>query len=157
MSDLVLSEPFYAPSTEGALDHLFSLRDSIKGRIQSIASFMDGEARNALHYCIEGAKHERERYGVSMDELLDVGRAVKALDADFWNRAMELTDVRECMPQARRSEWHELIRTHATPDFIPDNVIPTFQDLLSSRAKFFAERVDGIFRELSRKIGRAHV
>lgn len=148
--ELVLSEPFYAPSTEGALDHLFSLRDGIKGRIESIASFMDGEARSALHYCIEGAKHERERHGISMDDLLDVSRAVKALDADFWNRAMELTDVRECMPQARRSEWFELIRTHGTPDFIPDNVIPTFQDLLSSRAKFFAERVDGIFRELSR-------
>lgn len=148
--DLLLQEPFYAPSTEGALDHLFSLRDGVKGRIESIANFMDGEARNALRYCIEGAKHERERYGLDLDELLDVDRAVAALDADFWNRAMDLTDVRECMPQARRTDWYELIRGHKTPPFIPENVIPTFEDLLSSRAKFFAERVDGIFRALSR-------
>lgn len=150
MTELQISEPFYAPSTEGALDHLFSSRDGVKKKIEDIAGFMDGPARLALNYCIEGAKHERERYGLSMDDLLDVSRAVKALDADYWNRAMDLTDVRECMPQARRSEWHELISKHATPEFVPENVIPTFQDLLSSRSKFFAERVDGVFRALSR-------
>lgn len=149
-AELVLQEPFYAPSTEGGLDHLFAMRDAVKGRIEAIAGFMDGEARNALHYFIEGAKHENERYGLTVDSLLNVEAAVKALDADYWNRAMDLTDVRECMPQARRTDWYELIRTHATPEFIPDNVIPTFQDLLSSRAKFFAERVDGMFRALSR-------
>lgn len=149
-AELVLQEPFYAPSTEGGLDHLFAMRDAVKGRIEAIAGFMDGEARNALHYFIEGAKHENERYGLTVDSLLNVEAAVKALDADYWNRAMDLTDVRECMPQARRTDWYELIRMHATPEFIPDNVIPTFQDLLSSRAKFFAERVDGMFRALSR-------
>lgn len=148
--DLVLSEPFYAPSTDGAIDHLFSMRDAVKARIESIANFMDGETRNALHYCIEGAKHESDRHGLTVSNLLNVEAAIKALDADYWNRAMDLTDVRECMPQARRSDWHELIRTHATPDFIPENVIPTFQDLLASRSKFFAERVDGMFRALSR-------
>jgi len=150
-TELIVEEPFFAPSTEGALDHLFNLRDGVKGRIEAIANFMDGEAREALRYCIEGAKNERERYGLDLDELLDVDRAVAALDADYWNRAMGLTDVRECMPQERRTDWYELIQKHKTPPFIPENVIPTFEDLLSSRAKFFAERVDGVFRALSRK------
>lgn len=149
-TDLVVSEPFYAPSTEGAIDHLFAQRDAIKARIEAIANFMDGETRSALHYCIDGAKHANERYGISADDLLNVERATKALDADFWNRAMDLTDVRECMPQDRRTDWYEQIRKHDTPEFIPDNVIPTFEVLLSSRAKFFAERVDGLFRNLSR-------
>lgn len=149
-ADLVLSEPFYAPSTDGAIDHLFGMRDAIKARIEAIANFMDGEARNALHYCVAGANSKRDRYGVEVAELLDVERAVKALDADYWSKAMELTDVRECMPQARRSEWDELIRKHDTPEFTPESVRPTFEDLLSSRAKFFAERVDGLFRSLSR-------
>lgn len=146
---LVLSEPFYAPSTEGALDHLFSMRDGVKQRIEAIAGFMDGEARQALHYCVEGSKEERDRSSVTVEALLNVEAAVKALDADYWNRAMDLTDVRECMPQQRRTDWYELIRTRATPEFTPENVIPTFQDLLSSRSKFFAERVDGMFRSLS--------
>lgn len=150
--DLVLSEPFYAPSTDGAIDHLFALRDGVKSRIEAIAGFMDGEARSALRYCVEAASDEcAGRYGgVTVEGLLNVEAATKALDADFWNRAMDMTDVRECMPQQRRSEWHELIRTHATPEFTPEHVIPTFQDLLASRSKFFAERVDGLFRSLSR-------
>lgn len=148
--NLAVSEPFYAPSTEGALDHLFTLRDGVKQRIEAIAGFMDGEARQALHYFIEGAKQENDRHGIEVESLLNVDAAVNALDASYWNRAMELTDVRECMPQARRTDWHELIRKHATPEFTPENVIPTFQDLLSSRSKFFAERVDGLFQNLSR-------
>ena len=153
--ELVLQEPFYAPSTEGALDHLFTRRESIKGRIEAIASFMDGEARQALDHFLRGAQ-VASRFSRSIpdaSELLDVEQAVASLDARLWDEAMKLTDVMDCMPEARRYEWHEQIQKHKTPEFVPDNVVPTFEFLLGSRHKFLAEKVDGLFRNLS----RAHV
>lgn len=149
-SDLVLAEPFYAPSTEGALDGLLSQRDGMKARIQSVAASIDDESRGAMGYFLQssGAK-SGYHVAISVDDLLDTPGAIAALDADYWHRAMDLTDVYNCMPQARRDEWSNMIRERKTPEFTADAVIPTFEDLLSSRAKFFAERVDGIFRELS--------
>src|SRR5690606_6512352 len=151
-ADLVLQEPFYAPSTEGALDHLFSQRDAIKARIEGIANFMDGESRNALYYCLQGATDPKAGRSAApeVEKLLNVEKATAALDADFWDRATQLTDVQECMPEKRRYDWYELIQKRETPPFTPENVLPTFEDLLSSRAKFFAERVDGVFQALSR-------
>ena len=47
-ADLVLSEPFYAPSTEGALDGLLARRETMRQQIAGIASGLHGEARRAL-------------------------------------------------------------------------------------------------------------
>ena len=150
-TDLVIDQPFYAPSNEGALDHLFSRREAVKARIEAIAGFMDGEVRLALGYCLSAARlANHDRGSIDAEQLLNVETATAALDADLWSQAMKLTDVMECMPQDRRGEWHEQIRTHQTPPFTPENVLPTFEFLLGSRAKFLAERVDGMFRALSR-------
>lgn len=153
MNSIIPVEPFFAPSVDGALDHLISRRDAIKTRIEDIAEFIDGEARAALGFCLDAVRvKNRDRGGVpTADELLDVPRAVSALDAHFWAEAMRMTDVYECMPKARRDEWSEQIHDHKTPAFTADNVVPTFEFLLSARSKFFAERVDGIFRALSHK------
>jgi hypothetical protein len=152
---LVLADLFHAPSTDGALDHLLSFRESIVERIHAIAGFTDS-ARTALGFFLEGAKvhaHSCDRYGVVTDanELLNEERAIAALDAHLWKKAMDLTDVYDCMPQARRDEWNEQIQNHKTPPFTKENVAATFDFLLSSRSKFFAERVDGIFQSLSRR------
>lgn len=53
------------------------------------------------------------------------------------------------MPQVRRDEWYNAIRDMETPDFTEETVVNTMQELLNSREKFLAERVDGIFRALS--------
>lgn len=148
---LVLSEPFYAPSTEGALDHLFARREAIKSRIEAIAGLMDGESRMALGCFLSGySVASRGRHAPSADELLNVERAVASLDAGLWDEAMRMTDVMGCMPEARRHEWQEQIMEHKTPAFTPDNVLPTFEFLLTSRHQFLAEKVDGLFRNLSR-------
>lgn len=150
-NEIAAVEQFFAPSTEGALDHLFGQRDAVKLRIERIAGVMDADARLALQYCLEAERHRNPtRMPIEAESLLHVGRAVAALDAAMWERAMKLTDVRECMPQERRDEWNKQINEHQTPEFTPDNVMPTFEMLLTSRSKFFAERVDGLFRSLSR-------
>jgi hypothetical protein len=90
--------------------------------------------------------------------------AICALNADFWAEALALTDVYDTMPQKRRDEWNEQMRAWMEPrykkgkdpkldlpDFTEDAVRLTLTELLNSRSKFFAERVEGIFRSLSRE------
>lgn len=149
-TDLVLSEPFYAPSEDGALDTLLARRDRLAEAIAAVASGLDGDAKLAIGYFLAGAKAKQGHCPISVSDLLVVPPALAALDADCWQQAMKLTDVYDCMPQARRDEWTQAIERHQTPPFTADHVIPTFQTLLSSRQQFFAERVDGIFRALSR-------
>ena len=58
---------------------------------------------------------------------------------------MQLTDVLDLMPQARRDAWHASIREHKCPDFDEATVRATLEDLLGQRHTFLAERVDGFF------------
>ena len=75
--------------------------------------------------------------------------AIASLNSTFWQKALNMTDVYEYMPNNRRTEWNEQIREMKTPDFEEETVRPTIMELLNSRQQFFAERVDGIFRALS--------
>ena len=77
--------------------------------------------------------------------------ATKQLAADYWDKALKLTDVLDVMPEARRHEWAEQIRELETPPFEEEAVRSTLTALLQSRSRFFAERVEGIFRALSRE------
>src|SRR3546814_15948143 len=56
-----------------------------------------------------------------------------------------------CSSNLRRQEWYEQIREKQAPEFEEHTVRSTLMDLLASRTKFFAERVDGIFPSLSRE------
>lgn len=62
---------------------------------------------------------------------------------------MQLTDVLDMMPQARRDQWHKSISENTCPEFEEQAVRNTLAALMASRAKFLSERVDGIFRGLS--------
>lgn len=75
--------------------------------------------------------------------------ALKVLQAEYWQKVINMTDVLQSMPAEKRSELHEQIRTHKTPDFTPEIVFETINSLLMQRGKFFAQKVDGIFRNLS--------
>src|SRR5690606_19819628 len=90
--------------------------------------------------------------------------ALCALNSDFWEEALALTDVYDAMPQTRRTEWNDQLTARKEPrgkkraetehelqDFTEEVVRATLQDLLAARSRFFAERVDGIFRNLSRE------
>jgi hypothetical protein len=60
-----------------------------------------------------------------------------------------MTDVYDCMPQKRRDEWNKQIQEMKCVEFTEEAVRPTIESLLSLRSQFLAERVDGIFRNLS--------
>lgn len=121
---------------------------SLVRKIDHIAGIMSPELRVALAYFIEG-NTEKDSRSVDVERLLRKKGAIAALDATFWQRAMEMTAILDIMPQARRDTWYESIREKKCPHFEEKVVRDTFAELMAMRVKFLAERVDGIFSGLS--------
>ena len=159
---------FFAPMAADLVDSLVGQYDSARASIEALAAAVrSGQNASALHYFVEGNVSEsRHSMPHTVDKLFRVEGAVAQLNADFWNRALRQTDVLDYMPQKRRDEWFEQIKNpegrkankHTSekelpplPEFEEGTVRATLGALLNSRAQFFGERVDGIFRALSRE------
>lgn len=144
----LVQQQFFAPVDTDALDSLLKMRDSCLERINKLAGIMESdEMRYALDCYSRTTDNAHARYHVSV--AFNTEKAIAALDSDMWQRAMSLTDVYDYMPAARQNEWRESIDKMTTPTFNAENVYPTIRTLMQDRLKFFAERVDGIFKGLS--------
>lgn len=144
----VVASDFFAPVDADKVDGLMGEYAEARAAVEALSDFAVGRMPAALDYFIKGNR-KGGTYMPSATELLRKPVALAALNADFWDRAIKLTDVMDHMPQVRRTEWNEAIREHKTPEFTPEIVRATITELLHSRSKFLAERVDGIFRALS--------
>ncbi|MFJ2455407.1 DUF4942 domain-containing protein [Pseudomonas protegens] len=161
---------FFAPMSSDLIDGLIGQYNASRANVQTLsATVRAGQNASVLHYFIEGnVKDQRHSMPTTVDALFRPEGAIAQLNADFWSRALRMTDVFDYMPQARRDEWHEQIRNPEgrkankyssekelppLPAFEEDTVRSTLSSLLHNRSKFLAERIDGIFRALS----RAHV
>lgn len=132
------------------LESLFIAHEQAVHAIHGIAGFLGKKDNAALNYFFKAAQvHDRWAATIQLDRLFDASSAVKALDADYWQRAILLTDVLDIMPAEKRNEWNESIRQHTTPSFERGMVLDTLQNLVLQRERFFSERVDGVFRSLS--------
>lgn len=141
---------FFAPVDTSLIGALLTTHKRIEASIGAVDNFMrSDECRSALGFYLAACREDQGRIGLKVDGLMQKDKALAALHADYWDKALRLTDVLECMPQKRRDEWYELIRSHATPPFEDEAVYLTLQDMLNSRERFLAERVEGIFRALS--------
>lgn len=145
-------EGTYKPVESGVIFELLERYQQERHNIVSVAETINGQGglSGALYYFNNAARARDSDCHAVPSSHFDAEAGVKALDAEYWEKALAATDVLESMPQARRSEWQEIIRTHKTPDFTRDAVVSTIIDLLSSRLRFFSERVDGVFRQLSK-------
>lgn len=159
---------FFAPVSSDLIDVLVGEYDGASARITALAYAVRQEQyAGTLHYFIEGNTPD-QRHGLptTVEALFSVEGAIGQLRAEYWNRALRMTDVIDYMPQARRDEWFEQIShplgkkadKHSKeytlpplPDFTEETVRATLGTLMASRAKFFSERVDGIFQSLSRE------
>lgn len=153
MTTIDLIEPgaqFFAPVSTDAISGMVAQYDAVRGRIEQISSIVTGEMAAAMSYFLDGNTDSNSRYSaLNVERLFKVEGAVAALNAAYWSKALALTDVLDLMPQKRRDEWNKSIIEQTTPDFTEDTVRNTLADLINMRAKFFAERVDGMFRGLS--------
>lgn len=144
---------FFAPSSTDMVDGLVGQYRQARERITTVAQFAAGDTCKAvIDYFLGGnANEDRGRHSMQMSaaQMFQEDGAVAALNAAYWSKALNLTDVYDAMPQARRDEWNKVIREQTAPEFEETVVRDTLIGLLNSRAKFLAERVDGIFRALS--------
>ncbi len=175
---LVDGEEFFAPAPFDLFDTLMSQYRATRARVEAMAEAVGrDECAGVLHYFVQGNVSE-QRYTLpkTVGELFQLAPAIAQIDADFWDRALRLTDVLDIMPQKRRSEWREQIECplgkkarrladweiergavqkewdiEPIPAFTEDTVRTTLESLIAMRSKFFAERVDGIFQRLSRE------
>ncbi|WP_372165877.1 DUF4942 domain-containing protein [Xanthomonas euvesicatoria] len=159
---------FFAPAPFDLFDTLLGQYENARRRLQFMADAVSAEAcAGVLHYFVQ-ANTPDSRYSMpkTVEELFNQDRAIAYLDADFWKRALNMTDVLQIMPQKRKDEWFAQINeplgnaknrhTGAEaigriPEFNEGNVRATLESLIAMRGQFFAERVDGIFWKLSRK------
>ena len=168
--EVVSNELFFAPVSSDLIDGLLGRYQAMRGKIEQVAAIFGGDLGGVVHYFIEGNRSgDGSRYSAySAEKIFQVDGAVAALNAKFWGEALSMTDVYDYMPQARRNAWDAQIRdpqgvavrghrdagapkweVEPLPEFTEEAVRPTIFALLNSRAMFFAERVDGIFRGLS--------
>lgn len=158
---------FFAPAPTDLIDNLLAQYEAMRAKVERVADVMNGpDLAGALHYFAEYAgKHDRHLSCSTVETLFNLDGAIAHLNASFWSKAMHLTDVLDVMPQARRDEWHAQIqnplgekkdryssewKVPPIPEFNDENVRGTLMALLAQRETFFAERVDGIFRSLSK-------
>lgn len=166
-------DQFYAPVQFDALTLLASEFERTKARIIEVHDIISQEhVCGVMGFFFNGNGSDKYGHNASLrhlssfTEIFHLDGALCELTATFWDKALRQTDLLEYMPQARRTQWHEILnawRAHGykrganpemdMPDFNLDNLRATVQGLLARRAEFLAERVDGIFRGLS----RAHV
>ena len=128
------------------LQSLYAQCRSEKAAVKHVADTLDSKA---VDYFFDAARANDYRVSVNAKDIFQLDPAIKAVDAKYWQSAMMLTDVLEYMAADKRNEWHEQIRTHKTPEFTIDNVQATLKEMLRNRDRLLAERVDGIFRNLS--------
>lgn len=142
---------FFTPVSSDLVDGLIGQYRSMRAKVERVAGTMTSpDLEGAFHYFAQAAGiKDRHLSYATVETMFDGGGAIAALNAAFWSKAMHLTDVLDCMPQVRRDEWHKSISEHQTPDFTDETVRATLTGLLAQRERFFAERVDGLFRALS--------
>ena len=151
MSELVSHEQFFAPMASDFIDGLIAAYRSERKTIETLSDFMaNADMLGALNYFFKGNKDcFTHSTSYVTEKMFKAVGAISALNATYWHRTLKLTDVYDYMPQARRDEWNKSIEKMQTPDFEDETVRSTLDNLLSMRSKFLAERVDGIFRNLS--------
>ena len=151
MAGELLAQEFFAPADTDLIDTLIWQYRGERSKIDKVCDALHGDGLAAvMHYFITGNGDERGRYAPQVDKLFDRAGAIAALNANYWRRAMDMTDVLDFMPAKRREEWFEQIQGMTTPDFEDQVVRDTLAELLAMRGRFLAERVDGIFQALSR-------
>lgn len=162
-------DSFFPPAQFDSLSLLVGEFERTKQRIEEVHALISEErVSGVLSYFFSG--NGKDRYGhcstlrhtSSVDEVFRLEGALNDLTATYWHRALGYTNLLDEMPQERRNQWHECLNAWREPgykrgakpeldmpEFNDANLRATLQGLTARRAEFVAERVDGIFRNLS--------
>lgn len=139
---------FFAPAPTDVVDRLVARYRDEAANVRTVGEFVQTQAyRSALHHFIAG---NTEGSLALRSDLFSLEGALGHLNGVYWRELLQMTDVLDYMPYARKVEWEEQISSGNAPEFEESTVRSTLQTMLTQRSIFFAERVDGVFRALSK-------
>lgn len=139
-------EGFFKPVGANKLSSLFEQFELEKVNIITLCQFMEQNSHMALNRL---AMANTPNYLFPTSNLFELEGGLSYLTSLYWEKALEVTDVKEFMAKKVKAEWDEMIESRATPEFKIETVIPTLKELLLSRDAYFAEVIDGVFKSLS--------
>lgn len=136
--------------TSGEVAKLLEEYDSEHEKILRISEFMRSADLSGIGYFTATPKGEYRVMDIPTNpDFYKPEKAIKALDAHFWSRAMVAVDTLRYMPSEDKKVWNSQIEEHSTPSFESNTVIATLTGLYNSKPRFFAQRVDTVFKSLS--------
>lgn len=142
-----LSHVLATPSSSDIEQLWWRFQSELKAIHEADELLKSGKYTSAFHYLLRSSNRENTVNASLGQSNLEL--AVKLLMAEYWERAIAKTDIREHMPAARKQEWYEQIKALTFPDLTLEALYSTLSTLLSERDRFFAERVEGFYRALS--------
>lgn len=145
---------FFAPTSTDMIDGLIGRYKAERAKVEAVHEFLSSsDYSSAVGYYMAGNRDHFSglRFVPSTEIMFNLKGALAALNANHWKRALDQTDVLDFMPAKRREEWFGQIEKMKTPDFEEATVRATLGSLLAQRMDFLAEKVDNIFRALSRE------
>lgn len=162
---------FYPPAEYSALSGLVAEHDATRQRIEEVhATLTQERVSGVLGYFFAGNCNDQYggrsslRHTNAFAEVFVLEGALNELTSTFWQRTLELTNLWTVLPQERRREWNDALNAwresgykrgadpkRDLPEFNQDNLTATVQSLMARRSEFVAERVDGVFRALSKE------
>ena len=143
---------FHAPVNHSIVAQIIAQYRDKENRINTLAETVKDSDFSVFHYFNKGNfEKSNNTTNIYIDPyvLFNTQGALKQLKGEFWEKIMEITNVWKIMPAIRRKEWKEQIQNNTTPDFTEDNVRATILSLFNSSRKFIAEKIDGVFSNLS--------
>lgn len=140
-----ITKSFFKPVETNEVEALFLSHRRDIYEAKNVADIVLG---NNISPFFESSSDHQLRIA-DIESVFDIDRATAYIHAQYWSKALKLTDVIENMPANRKSEWNDQIREMKTPPFTKEAVYETLKQHLADRPKYLAERVDGIFKKLS--------
>ncbi|BBA64845.1 TPA: DUF4942 domain-containing protein [Escherichia coli] len=168
MSELMLIDDYKTDCTTyegfGCINDVRKLveeRTLLKKQIVELHSkVMGNRYGEAFSYFVTAAGQNSLHETLRIERFFELDRAICALDQDFWNRLIDVINVKNFMPAEKRDQWFDdLDRWRKADRFSLQNVRPlpfeletvltTAKTLSDERKDFFSEMVDGVFKKLS--------
>jgi len=143
----------FAPVSQSSVEGLLAEFDATKNNIERVnAEISEFSTMRGLRFLLRAGAYDPHKAHIDPSRLSGFGdkeRAIQILTSDYWDKALNLTDIMQFMPAEKREAWREDIDQLNTPEFTKDTVYETLRQLLIERENYLAERVDGIFQRLS--------
>src|SRR3546814_20089558 len=98
--------PFFAPVSSDLIDGLIGRYRQERQHIEDVAQLLSSpQYQGTVNYFLDGNAGNDGRHSLAhVERLFEADGAIKSLNASYWNQALKLTDVLDCMQEKCRQK-----------------------------------------------------